>query len=323
MVVTVVLFAAGIGLLWVSSVLITRSVGPIARRLRVSEMVVTILGVSVFSSLPELSVSLFSALRGNPGVSIGNVVGSNFVTLTLVTALCAMVKPLRVREEIRSRESSWMILSTAMILVLAMDGVITRLDGVVLIVLYVPYLVSVIVEARREQKSTLPAGQSSPGHVWRHALLALAAIGGIIFGADMALDYGQTLAVRAGIPPVALGAILIAFGTSLPEMAIALAATARGKPEVTLGEIYSSNIFTALAVLGICAVAAPMTIPAASILGFDLPMLILAGVVIQLLITTGAMLTRAEAVLILLLYVWFAVAHLVPGFIPEGIVLPG
>lgn len=323
MIVTLALFALGVAVLWASSVMITRSIGPIARRLRVSELVVTILGVSVFSSMPELSVSMFSALRGDSGVSIGNVVGSNFVTLTLVTALCALVAPLRIREEIRNRESSWMILSTAMILILAMDGVLSRLDGVVLIVLYVPYVTSVILEARREQGAEAHGARPSSGRLWLHILMALAAIAGIVLGADMTLDHGQNLARLAGIPPLALGAVLISFGTSLPELAIAMAATAKGKPEVTLGEIYSSNIFTALAVLGICAVAAPLTIPTASILGFDLPMLILAGVVIQLFITTGAILTRGEAVLILLLYAWFAVAHLVPGFMPTDLVLPG
>lgn len=314
MILTVVLFVGGIALLWVCSNLVTRSIGPLARTLRVSELVVTILGVSVFSSLPELGVSLFSALRGNPDVSIGNVVGSNFVTLTLVTALCALLTPLRIRQEIRDRESSWMILSTAAILMLGMDRVLTRLDGVVLVVLYVPYLASVITEARRGARGG--GEEERAARVWLHGLIAAGAIAGIIVGANVALDNGQKLARELGIPQIAMGAILFAFGTSLPELAIALAATAKRKPEVSLGEIYSSNIFTALAVLGVCAIASPLPISTPSILTFDLPMLIVAGVVIQLFITTGALLTRPEALLVVGLYAWFVVGHLVPGFMP-------
>ncbi|MCU0612056.1 MAG: sodium:calcium antiporter [Candidatus Eisenbacteria bacterium] len=319
MVFSVVLFLAGIAILWGSSDLVTRSLGPIARRLKVSELVVTILGVSVFSSLPELSVSLFSALQGNSDVSIGNVVGSNFVTLTFVTALCALITPLRIRQEIRDRESSWMILSTAVVLMLAMDGVLTRLDGGVLIVLYIPYVTSVITEARRQAGPESHGVRDPGGRVWLHVVKGLAAVGGIVLGAHLALEHGQRLGLQAGIPPLAMGAIVFAFGTSLPELAIAVAATAKKKPEVSLGEIYSSNIFTALAVLGVCAVATPLQLTTPSVLSFDLPMLILAGVVIQLFITTGALLTRLEALLVLMLYGWFVAGHLMPHLVTGGI----
>jgi len=308
------MLAGGIGMLWLSSDAIIRAIGPIARRLRVKEMVVAILGVSVLSSLPELGVSMFSALKGNADVSVGNVVGSNFVTLTFVTALCALITPLTISKGIRDRESSWMILSTIIILLLAQDGVLSRLDGIILVLMYLPYLWSVIVEARAE-KHEEHAG-ADDGRIWPKVLMLLAGIAGIIVGSKFAMDGGEGLGKMLGIPELALGAVLFAFGTSLPELSIAVAATLKKKAEVSLAEVYASNIFTALVVLGVCCIAMPLHISDNRLLSFDIPMLIAAGVMIQIFITTGMRFNRIEAAITMLMYGYFAFVHLVPGVTP-------
>ena len=114
--VTVLLFLTGLLLLWGGSEFITRNIGLLARALGVKELVITVLGVSVLSSLPELTISGFAILRGDDSISIGNVIGSNFVTLTFVTAVCALLRPIDIHEEVQQRESSWMILSSAFVL---------------------------------------------------------------------------------------------------------------------------------------------------------------------------------------------------------------
>ncbi|HOS40650.1 MAG TPA: sodium:calcium antiporter [Spirochaetota bacterium] len=310
---TVALFVFGIAVLWIGSELIIRNIGPIAKFFGVRELVVTILGVSVFSSLPELSISALAAANGQADLSLGNVIGSNFVTLTFVTALCALIRPLSINTEIKERESSWMILSTAMILVLASDGVLSRLDGAVLVLLYAPYIVTVIRDARRNRERD--AATEAPARVRVAIAVALEAAGiaGVIVGANLALQSGQSIGAALGIPPLVLGAILFAFGTSLPEMSIALSATFKKKAEISIGEIYASNIFTALAVLGICAIIAPMTITDKRLLSFDIPFLILAGVIVQIFVTTGSRFNRLEALAILVLYLVFVLQHVLPG----------
>ncbi|RPI70201.1 MAG: hypothetical protein EHM12_09315, partial [Dehalococcoidia bacterium] len=94
MIVTLLVFLLGIVLLWLSSELLTRKIDPIARYFKVNELIVTVLGVSVFSSLPELTLSAFAIAKGNSELSLGNVIGSNFVTLTFVTAVCALIRPI-------------------------------------------------------------------------------------------------------------------------------------------------------------------------------------------------------------------------------------
>ncbi|HNZ26067.1 MAG TPA: calcium/sodium antiporter [Spirochaetota bacterium] len=311
----VLLFIVGVGLLWLSSEVVIRNITPIANYFGVKELVITILGVSVLSSLPELSISAFAAAKGNADISIGNVVGSNFVTLTFVSALCALITPMSIKPEIKDRESSWMILSSVAVLILAMDKRLSRIDGIILVVMYIPYIVTVIRQAAAEKSdaSEEDGTKKKNKKIWLNFLMEVVAIFGIIFGADLALNNGQALGKIMGIPDLALGAIFFAFGTSLPEMAIALSATFKKKAEISIGEIYSSNIFTALVVLGICCIIMPLDLTDVSILNFDLPFLILAGVVIQIFITTGMKFSRAEALIIMGLYVVFLLNHIFPG----------
>ena len=309
MVLALTAFLGGLTLLLVGSELVTRQLGPVAQRLHINELVVTVLGVSVLSSLPELMVSGFAAARGQSDVSLGNVVGSNFVTLTFVTAVCALIKPIETTTQIKDRESSWMILSTALVLVLGHDGRLGRVDGAIMILCYLPYIISVIAGALKD-KGAGHAHAAGKGGILFPARLALMAAGlvAIIFGADWAVSGGQILGEAAGIPPLALGVVLFAFGTSLPELSIAVSATLKGKSEVSIGEVYASNTFTMMVVLGVCALINPLTV-SESMTHFALPFLVLASVVIQGLITTGMKLHRWEAVLLLGFYGFFVYAN--------------
>ncbi len=295
----------GIGLLWGGSEVIIRSIGPIARAMGVKELVVTIVGVSVLSSMPELTVSALAIIRGAGDISVGNVIGSNFVTLTFVTAVCALIRPIDIHREVQSRESSWMILSSALVLILAMDGRLSRSDGLILIVMYVPYILSVLRSAREGvEVSEEPA---APGRlrVPVAVLFTLLGIAAVIGGSKVALDSGTELGRIAGIPAVALGVVVFAFGTSLPELAISLSATMKRKADITIGEVYASNIFTQLVVLGVCCLIAPIPV-SHGLTAFAMPLLVLAAVVIQLFVTSGMKLNRIEALGLLAFYGVFA-----------------
>lgn len=307
--VTVLLFLTGLLLLWGGSEFITRNIGLLARALGVKELVITVLGISVLSSLPELTISGFAILRGDDSISIGNVIGSNFVTLTFVTAVCALLRPIDIHEEVQQRESSWMILSSAFVLVLSLDGRLSRSEGLLLMLLYLPYVLSVLKTARvedtREHATRAPAPRA------KAAVFAALGIFIVIAGSKIALDSGASLGAALGIPPLAMGVLLFAFGTSLPELTISLSATFKHKSDVTIGEVYASNIFTQLVVLGICCVIRPMTVEPA-LISFAMPFLILAAVVIQVFVTTGLKINRIEALGMLGFYVLFAISQFRP-----------
>jgi len=308
MFVDILLFLVGLAGLWLSSEVIIRKIGPLARFFGVKELVITVLGVSVLSSLPELTVSAFAIARGQAEISVGNVIGSNFVTLTFVTAVCALIRPIDIHREVRDREAGWMILSSSLVMVLSLDGTLARSDGLILLLAYVPYILSVLSAARAD-RSGPEAGDRPAGKTAAiAALIAAAGVAGVIGFSSLALDRGSALGEAAGIPPVAMGVILFAFGTSLPELAISLSATLKKKADVTIGEVYASNIFTQLVVLGICCLIAPISV-SGSILGFAMPFLVLAAGVIQLFVTSGLKLNRLEAVGLLGFYALFAASQ--------------
>ena len=307
--VTVLLFLTGLLLLWGGSEFITRNIGLLARALGVKELVITVLGVSVLSSLPELTISGFAILRGDDSISIGNVIGSNFVTLTFVTAVCALLRPIDIHEEVQQRESSWMILSSAFVLVLSLDGRLSRSEGLLLMLVYIPYVLSVLKTARVED--THEHATRAPAPRAKAAVFAALGIFIVIAGSKIALDSGASLGAALGIPPLAMGVLLFAFGTSLPELTISLSATFKHKSDVTIGEVYASNIFTQLVVLGICCVIRPMTVEPA-LISFAMPFLILAAVVIQVFVTTGLKINRIEALGMLGFYVLFAISQFRP-----------
>lgn len=309
MTITVLIFFAAVLLLWLSSDLLTRKIEPIAAHFRVNELIVTILGISVFSSLPELTLSAFAIARGNSALSLGNVIGSNFVTLTFVTAVCAMIRPIEIHRQVRDRESSWMILSSSLVMVLSLDRVLSRLDGLILILVYLPYIASVIRSALKESREREKGAQTKNKRTLTlNIVLALAAVAGIVFASRITLESGEKLGLALGIPALAVGVILFAFGTSLPELAIALSATIKRKADVTIGEVYASNIFTQLVVLGICCLIAPIQV-GEGLIGFAMPFLILASGIIQVFVTTGLRLNRWEAAGLLVLYGVFALSN--------------
>ena len=298
-------FFAGIGLLWGGTELVLRRVPKLAAWLRVSPLVVTVLLVAVMTSLPEFCVSLIAALRGQPAAAVGNIVGSNFVTLTFVAGVCALWRPITVGPTIRMRESSWMILSAALLLVLAMDGRISRTDGLLLLVSYYPYFRGTLDDARQQRQAAPAVAGPHPG---LDILAFLAGVGLVVLGANWIVEHGTFVARALGMSELLVGVTFYAFGTSLPELAIALGAVLRHHEDVTLGEIYASNIFTGLAVAGALCLIRPLPVEPL-IVQRDLPLLIVAGVLLQMFITTGGRFVRAEAAVMVAVFILFLTAQ--------------
>jgi cation:H+ antiporter len=311
-VLSVVLFFAGIGLLWGGTETVLRRVPRLAGALRVSPLLVTALLLAVMTSLPEFCVSLLASLRGQAGAAVSNIVGSNFVTLTFVAGLCALCRPITVGKSIRERESGWMILSAAVLLVLSLDGRLSRVDGLVLLGAYVPYFCGNLAEAKRQREAgTGEAGEGTPAagrFTFLDGVLFVAGVGMVVYGAELIVSNGGKLALRLGMNETLMGATLFSFGTSLPELAIALGAVLKGQEDVTLGEIYASNIFTGLAVMGALCLVAPLPV-APMIVSRDLPLLVLAGVLMQMFVSTGGRFVRSEALAIIALYGLFLAAQ--------------
>ena len=308
MVLSILFFVLGIALLWVGTELVLRRVPILASWLRVSPLVVTVLLVAVMTSLPEFCVSLFASLRGQPSAAVGNIVGSNFVTLTFVAGVCALWRPIEVGPTLRTRESSWMIMAAALLLIFAMDGVISRIDGLILLVAYFPYFLGTLDDARRQRNRETKNSTTPVKMPWLEVIIFATGLGMIVLGSNWVVENGTKLARMFGMSDLLIGVTFYAFGTSLPELAIALGAVLKNQANVTLGEIYASNIFTGLAGVGALCLVKPLIVEPI-ILQRDLPMLIVAGVLLQMFVTTGRRFVRFEALVMIGIYILFLAAQ--------------
>ncbi|MDR0993513.1 MAG: sodium:calcium antiporter [Verrucomicrobiota bacterium] len=306
MMLSILYFGVGIALLWAGTEIVVRRIPRLAGWLRVSPLLLTILLVAIITSLPEFSVSLFASLRGQPSAAVGNIVGSNFVTLTFVAGFCALWRPIAVGRSIRLHEASWMILSSTVLLLVSLDGRINRLDGALLVAVYIPYFLHNLDDAKQQRRNTpVNVATARPG---LDILLFLVGIGMVIWGADWIVNHGTAIAQRWGMSELLIGVTFYSIGTSLPELAIALGAILHRQSDVTLGEIYASNIFTGLVVVGVLCLIRPLPVEPI-IVQRDLPMLIGVGIVMQIFVTTGNRFVRSEGLAMIAIYAFFLYAQ--------------
>jgi len=302
---SIFIFILGIACLWAGTETVVRRIPRLASWLRVSPLIVTVLLLAIMTSLPEFCVSLFASLRGQPAGAVGNIVGSNFVTLTFVAGLCALWRPIEVGPTIRDRESGWMILTSSLLLILAMDGTLSRTDGFILLLAYTPYFYATVQDAKKQRDQSTAKAQGRP---WLDLLFVALGFGLIILGSSWIVEHGSALARRLGMNDLLIGVTFYALGTSLPELAIALGALMRHQADVTLGEVYASNIFTGLVVMGALCMIRPLPVDMV-VVHRDLPLLIMAGVLMQMFVTSGGRFIRSEALVMIALYVLFLAAQ--------------
>lgn len=292
-----------------------RGATALARRLGVSPLAIGLTVVAFGTSAPELAVNITAALRGSGGMSFGNIMGSNMANIGLIVAATALFKPLDVQSPVIVRELPMMLLATAFATVLGMDAVFRgevnaydRSDGLVLLLLFsvfVYYTVNDVIEQRRarlprEEEPDLGSRFETPAAL----LLTFAGLAALVIGAEFTVDGATGLARAWEVPEAIIGLTLVAIGTSLPELAASLMATARGHPDLAIGNVVGSNIFNLLLVLGASAGVRTIPVPEGgagdlAVVGFLSLLLLIASY------TRGQRIIRAEAVLLLLVYLGY------------------
>lgn len=301
------LFAVFLIILWQSSNQVLVRVKRIARAFGVSEIAVTLLALSVLASLPEFLVSALAALKHTSDVSLGIVVGSNVFTLLFVLGLAAIIRPFHVKMVIEERDSVWMLLSSAVILIFVPDG-ISKWEGIFLVILYFPYIYSVYLRERRKRnKASVQRRRKLKKGNEVFVLVCITSI--MLISAEVVLRSGLKLSEIVHIPKLVMSLVLIGIGASIPETAIGISSALKKKTDITLGDVYGTNIFTCLFILGVCAIIHP--IPAsAQVQTFILPFFIFSTIFLQLFFSTGHKVGRLEGVLLIIIYMYFALATL-------------
>jgi cation:H+ antiporter len=298
--VSFLLIALGVVLLYFGGDLLVKYASRLALRLGISALVVGLTVVAFGTSAPEIAATLASALAGAPDIAIGNVVGSNIANVGLILGLAAVIYPLRGSPRFMRRELPAMIASGLLLVPVFWSGVVGRLEGAALLALLGAYL---FVLFRTDPGSAAEEGAAAAVRtpIWRSALFIALGIALLVVGARALVTGAVDLARAFGISEAVIGLTLVAFGTSLPELASSVAAAARRQGDIILGNVIGSNIFNVLAVLGVTAVIAPIPVNLARV-QLDLGVMIGFSVLVLLFMLAGRRLGRVRGALLLLAY---------------------
>jgi len=237
--------------------LVTGSV-QLARYFKVSTFIVGLTIVAYGTSAPEMFISIGSAIDGSHDIALGNIIGSNIANIGAILAIVVLVATIPIRNKALGLDLAVMFAVTILLFVFGFNGIIGRLEGVSLVVILLAYTVYSVVRSRNRSnvKDTVPATMNPlPA-----ALLVLAALVGLYFGADWFVGGAREIAMRWGVSERVIAISIVALGTSTPELVASLIAAFRKEADLSIGNIIGSNLFNIAGVLGITTIVRPLVI---------------------------------------------------------------
>ena len=285
------LIVIGLGVLWAGGEMLVRGSSGLATAFRVSPLVIGLTVVAFGTSAPELAVVLQSSFADETGLAIGTVVGSNIFNVLFVLGLAAIVLPVVISARLVRLEVPLMIASSVLVWLFGLDGVIGRLEGLVLFAGLVAYTGWTVRQSRKESRDfqgkfeeaiEARAGVAEIPAAWNVAVqsgLVIAGLVLLVLGSRWLVAGSVSIARLLHVSELMIGLTIVAAGTSLPEMVTSILATLRGHNEIAVGNVVGSNIFNVLAVLGLSSIVAPHGIDVPrDALSLDIPVMIAVSV---------------------------------------------
>ena len=312
---TILILVLGLVLLYFGAEGLVRGSSSLALRLGVGPLLVGLTVVAFGTSTPELVVSLKAAYLGQGDISVGNVVGSNICNIGLILGFCALIIPIKVASQIVRVDTPIMIGVTALAMALLYDGALTRVEGIILFILLLVYVLFSIRLARKQVSDPLAGEFSeeikiSKWGTWEDIAFIVGGLVMLVFGARFLVEAAIDIAKAFGLSEAVIGLTIVAVGTSLPEFATSLVAALKKEADIAVGNIVGSNIFNILGILGISSAVTPLS--SAGITAIDLGVMMLFALVLWIFSRTGHLLNRVEGFLMLAGYAGY-VAWLVAG----------
>lgn len=310
----VVSLISGLVLLYFGAEWLVGSAARLATSFGIRPLVVGLTVVAYGTSSPELVVGVGAALRDQGDIALGNVVGSNVANIGLILACTALIRPPTIDRGLRTRELPVLVVATALVPVLLIDGTIGLADGIGLAALAIGYTLWMVRASRRPATGDLDevasaADEAALGTVpsrGRLKLLGVAVLGlgALVTGGHFLVEGAVGIARTFGMSERLIGLTIVAIGTSLPELATSVVAATRGHSDIAVGNVLGSNIFNLLLILGASGIAAPIRGDLSS-LAFDVSALAVMTVLAGLAIATRRRVSRLQGMLLLLAYVAF------------------
>lgn len=247
-------------LLFSADYLVKGGVG-LASKLNISPLVIGMTVIAFGTSAPELIVSTNAAISGHPEIALGNVIGSNIANIGLILGITALILPIPVSKASIKNDGPVMVLASILFILAAYDGIITRWEGLFGFALLVGYTIYMIHKSRKENNAN--GGDDideDAAHlpVWKAFVFIIGACVGLAFGADLLVKGATTVATSFGVSQKVIGVTVVAFGTSLPELAASVVAALKKQTDISIGNIIGSNLFNILSVIGLSSAIHPI-----------------------------------------------------------------
>jgi len=303
----IIILLFGLSVLVVGGELLVRGAVGFSRKIKISSLVIGMTVVAFGTSAPELLVSIQSATGGNPGIAIGNVVGSNIANISLVLALTVIAFPIVMDRQTMRIDFPIMILSMFLFFYFSFDGKISLIEGIILFSLVFIFTLFLIINSRnKENRSVVEIELSNKDSLGKFILFFLSGFICLYFGAEWFIDGSVIIAnyLFQGNPDkdLIIGVTVVAFGTSVPELVTSLVAAYRKEPSLSIGNLIGSNIFNILLVLGFTSIIRPLKV-SQDVLVFDSIYMIGVAFLLMILFLMGKKITRFKGIILILSYV--------------------
>ena len=315
MILDLVLFAVGLVALYYGAEWLVGGAVRLATQFGVSPVVAGLTVVAFGTSAPELVVSGLASLRGSGDLAVGNVVGSNIANIALILGISALIRPMHVHRGLMVRDIPIMIGFAVLLQLGLWNGRLALWEGLGLLILFVLYMAHLIHDARKGgpdaeayvagEMALVEAspGKGKPRRGW-DAMLVIVGTITLVVGAQLLVGSATRIARELGVSEVVIGLTLVAFGTSVPELAASVVASIRGEAQIVLGNIVGSNIFNSSLILGVAAIIRPLPV-APTVVQVEGPLMILLSLVLVPLARSAARLGRWEGGGLLASYLGF------------------
>lgn len=311
---SIINFIAGIVLVILGADWLTKGASGIARRFGVSELVIGLTIVALGTSLPELVISVSSAVKGSSGIALGNVIGSNIFNGLLILGVTALIAPIRFNSRMLTREIPFNLLASVVLILVsgsmlaggAGGEYVTRYSGLLLLcflAVFVRYTFSIPNDDDDE-------AIEKPMSIGKVLLFILLGLAGLIFGGNVFVNGATELARIAGLSEAVIGITVVSAGSSLPELAVSVSAARKGNVGIALGNVLGSNILNIFLILGCSATITPISLDGFSFIDFYV--LLASSLLIYIVTRFGgkAVINRFEGVLLIAGYVAYT-THLI------------
>lgn len=272
----------------------------IAKRFNIPEYVIGATVVAIGTSLPEVISSSYAAWRGFSDISVGNVVGSNFFNMAMILGFIALVVPITVKRNIFQKDVPVFLASVFILFLISFDTIISRVEGIILLILFAGYLMWIISEKEVPEEEFV---KLAPKSLWIAVLYLIAASLFLYIGSRLAIDGAVILGEKLNISRWIIGVIIVAFGTSLPEFTTSIVAAIRGRRDISVGNILGSNITNVLLVIGTASTVRPLSVSKTTI-QFDIPVVILTSLVLSFMINDKKI-TRLSGLVLLSIFILY------------------